>query len=320
MIRVLFVCMANICRSPAGEAILRNLAEQVGKSDLVQVDSCAVTNWSLGGSPSPQMVEVLAQRGIELHGTAKQFDPAMFAEFDHILAVDTRVLNALQSQTNNSQHSSKLRLVCDYSAHYKGRDIPDPYQGPSAGFEHVVSMLEDACEGFIRRLAGDPNSPRLLFRRMQLEDAWALYRTVGDPEVMQYYSSGPDLSLAIAQKRVAEAVSHWEKHGYGDWTLTAKADNQVIGYCGFLYCPEFHSENLGYALQKSCWGQGLATEAVKAVIDFGQMELHLQDIFALVDPANAKSIRVLEKCGLVYRQEAVHNDRKRLMYRFHPRA
>lgn len=314
MIRVLFVCMANICRSPAGEAILRNLTKQVGKSELIQVDSCAVTNWSLGGSPSPQMVEVLAQRGIELKGASKQFTPAMFSAFDFILAVDARVLSALKSHANSPEHRAKLQLVCDYSAHYKGCDIPDPYQGPSAGFEYVVRMLEDACEGFIRRLAGDPTSPRLLFRRMQLEDTTALFRTVGDPEVMRYYASGPDLSLSIAQKRVAEVVSHWEQHGYGDWALIAKDDDQMIGYCGFQYCPEFQSVNLGYALQKSHWGQGLATEAVKAVLEFGQTELHLQDIFALVDPQNEASIRVLEKCGFVHLQDTVHSGKKRLMY------
>jgi protein-tyrosine phosphatase len=152
MIRILFVCMGNICRSPAGAAILRHLVDNSHQVDKVKVDSCGLADWNRGDPPDERMVDALRIRGIELQGRAKSFTTQFLDEFTHILAVDREVLTKLHLYAKTPEQRSKIVLLTAFSARYPEQDVPDPYGGGQRAFELVLDMLEDACEGFLKTL------------------------------------------------------------------------------------------------------------------------------------------------------------------------
>lgn len=149
MANVLFVCLGNICRSPAGAGILGNLAKD--RDDLT-IDSCAVGDWYIGDKVDNRMQAAALSRGVVLPGRAKLFQPDHFNDFDFILAVDHPVLHHLHQLAKTPQHKAKVHLLTSFSKAYHNQDIPDPFYGDSASFELVLDMLEDACEGFLQHL------------------------------------------------------------------------------------------------------------------------------------------------------------------------
>ena len=96
---------------------------------------------------------------------------------------------------------------------------------------------------------------------------------------------------------------HWQKHGFGDWAVTAKADGELLGHCGLNFVPEVSEVEVEYALAKAYWGRGIASEAARASLKFGFEILRLPRIIALADPQNIASWRVMEKVGLTYQKE-----------------
>lgn len=147
-IRVLFVCLGNICRSPAAEGILKHLLQEV--PDLkVYVESCGLDQWHVGRSPDARMTAKAASRGFYLEGKAQLFDPSFFHAFDYILAADQEVLQTLYDYAQ-PHHKSKIYLMTHFSTLYKGKDVPDPYY--NEGFDKVMDILEDSCKGFIKHL------------------------------------------------------------------------------------------------------------------------------------------------------------------------
>lgn len=151
---VLVVCLGNICRSPAGEMLLANLAKEMGLKD-VKVASCGTGDWNLGYPPDPRMVEAAKRRGFELKGTARGIQDSDFARFDYILAVDREILQVLRLRAPDPTALKKIHLLGDFSARYPGLSIPDPYYGESKDFELVLDMLEDACLGFLQHIRQD---------------------------------------------------------------------------------------------------------------------------------------------------------------------
>jgi protein-tyrosine phosphatase len=149
MASVLFVCLGNICRSPAAEAIFRNLVEEKGFLADINVDSCGMGGWHTGHLPDERMREVAQVRGIILSGRAKQFDRSFFDSFDYILAADKEILKDLFHEAQTPEYRAKIHLITDFSTSYKGQDIPDPYYYREAAFEMVLDMLEDSCKGLL---------------------------------------------------------------------------------------------------------------------------------------------------------------------------
>lgn len=146
---VLFVCLGNICRSPAAEGILQSLAEKKGVSNQLKVESCGIGGWHVGELADERMRVSAKTRGIVLTGRAKKFDTVFFADFDLILAADHEVLHDLYRYAKTPEQKAKLHLICDFCEYYRGQDIPDPYYGGDAGFDLVLDMLEDACQGIL---------------------------------------------------------------------------------------------------------------------------------------------------------------------------
>ena len=148
---VLFVCMANICRSPAGAGVLIDLAAKQFQSDL-HVDSCGIGDWYLGERTDARMQSAALARGIVLQGRAKLFEPDYFESFDYILAVDHPVLYELYKLAAIPQHKAKVHLATTFSPTYRNQDIPDPFYSDDQGFNVVLDILEDSCEGFLQHL------------------------------------------------------------------------------------------------------------------------------------------------------------------------
>lgn len=149
--RILFVCMGNICRSPAGEGMFRHLALQ-DPSLKVFVDSCGIGAWHLGKGPDKRIQEASKARGITLNGRAKQFQPALFDQFDYILASDQEVLKFLYLYAKTADQKAKIFLMTAFSPNYHEQEVPDPYYQPDGAFDLVLDILEDSCHGLLQHI------------------------------------------------------------------------------------------------------------------------------------------------------------------------
>ena len=144
-IGVLFVCMGNICRSPAAEAIFKRLITKK-KQENYFVASCGIGDWHIGSLPDQRMQEVAKERGIILSSRAQQFRLHFFEEYDYILVSDREVQKNLYAYAKKAEHQTKIKLMTEYSELYQGKEIPDPYYQPDQAFHLVIDMLEESCE------------------------------------------------------------------------------------------------------------------------------------------------------------------------------
>ena len=151
---VLFVCMGNICRSPAAEGVMKHLLQENGLS-VVEVFSCGIGDWHLGSPPDYRMQEAAKARCIALLGRAKQFQLTDYEQRDYILCSDHEVLALLHRHAPSLEAQSKLFLMTHFSEQYAGQEIPDPYYAPHTAFDLVLDMLEESCSCFIQHLKRD---------------------------------------------------------------------------------------------------------------------------------------------------------------------
>lgn len=149
MISVLFVCLANICRSPALHATLHRLAVERNCADQLRVDSCGVGWLHVGEHPNPHSFEAAKKRGVLIDHRAQQFRDHFFDEFDHIFVVDQEVLEQIRYQARSEEEKKKVSLATAFSPRFKNQDIPDPYYMNASGFDQVMDIIYDSCEGII---------------------------------------------------------------------------------------------------------------------------------------------------------------------------
>jgi protein-tyrosine phosphatase len=157
VVRLLFVCMGNICRSPTAEGVMRGLLREQGLEDAVEVDSAGTGSWHLGDPPDARATATAQARGITLAGAARQVAPADFEDYDLILAADRLNLRDLAAVTPAGAHAEVqlLRAFDPASAGAPDLDVPDPYYGGDDGFEHVLDLVEAACRGLLDALRAD---------------------------------------------------------------------------------------------------------------------------------------------------------------------
>jgi RimJ/RimL family protein N-acetyltransferase len=142
---------------------------------------------------------------------------------------------------------------------------------------------------------------RLWLREFVPEDAQAVFEVGSDPRVMQHLGENPLASVAEAEAVIRQhPMADYRKYGFGRWAVVAKAEARVIGMAGLKYLPDLGEVDLGYRLLPAYWGRGLATEAGRASLRYGFQTLGLPRIIGLVDPANVRSVRVLERCGRTF--------------------
>lgn len=150
MHRILFLCMGNICRSPAAHCIFQHLVDQAGRSADFEIDSAGTIREHTGEPPDPRMRETLRERGIPVTGKARQIQPEDLETFDRILAMDKANLRHARNLAPNARHADKVRLFCNYCTEHTESEVPDPYYGGEGGFPHVVDILEDGCANLLR--------------------------------------------------------------------------------------------------------------------------------------------------------------------------
>ncbi|WP_448562429.1 low molecular weight protein-tyrosine-phosphatase [Trichothermofontia sp.] len=154
--KLLFVCLGNICRSPAAENIMRHLVEKAGLGDAIVCDSAGTSAYHVGSRPDPRMSRAAMAYGLTLVGRARQFEPADFERFDLILAMDRSNYEDILAQDRQGRYHHKVKLMCDFCRHHSDREVPDPYYGGPDGFNYVLELLFDACEGLLDYLTQAP--------------------------------------------------------------------------------------------------------------------------------------------------------------------
>jgi protein-tyrosine phosphatase len=150
--KILLVCMGNICRSPMAEAVVGHMLKLEGLAANTTIDSAGTHDFNIGLPPDPRARQAALQRGYDMTGMrARQVQSADFADFDMILAMDRRNLAALESCCP-AQHRHKLALFLGYAAGIDADEVPDPYGEPQEGFEHVLDLIEEAAGGLVESL------------------------------------------------------------------------------------------------------------------------------------------------------------------------
>jgi len=151
-VRILFVCLGNICRSPTAAGVLRVLAARDAPELTIEVDSAGTAGYHVGEPPDPRTRQAAARRGYDLSGLrARIVEPGDFERFDLILAMDRENLQALRRRAPPAAHE-RLRLFLEFSPQAGPEDVPDPYYGGPNGFEEVLDLIEAATRGLLAHL------------------------------------------------------------------------------------------------------------------------------------------------------------------------
>lgn len=150
MVRVLFVCLGNICRSPMAEAILRR--KLTGHSDVF-VDSAGTGNWHVGENPDPRTIDVLRRRGIRDFSRARQFRSADFEEFDHIIGMDAANIRDILAWPG--ARPENVSLAASWVDPNSTDPVPDPYYGSPTDFESVFDQLDEITDAIIGKISPD---------------------------------------------------------------------------------------------------------------------------------------------------------------------
>ena len=154
-VRLLFICMGNICRSPTAEAVMRVHVEKAGLEGQIEIDSAGTHRYNLGNPPDVRAQKAGARRGYDLSRLrARLVSETDFVRFDLILAMDRDNLEILQ-RACPPEHRHKLGLFLDYAQGFAETEVPDPYYGSDAGFDYVLDLIEDAARGLLQSLRHD---------------------------------------------------------------------------------------------------------------------------------------------------------------------
>jgi protein-tyrosine phosphatase len=153
--RILFVCLGNICRSPTAEGVMRALVTEAELQDEIELDSAGTGAWHIKEPPDARATEAARARGIVLEGAARQVRATDFEDFDLILAMDGSNLHALRQLAPDGRAREKVRLLREFdpaSTDLDDLDVPDPYYDSQRGFEIVLDQVQAACAGLLGRV------------------------------------------------------------------------------------------------------------------------------------------------------------------------
>ena len=155
--RLLFVCLGNICRSPAAEGVFLHLLAREGLADQFVVDSAGTGSWHVGKPADRRMLAAADKRGIVLPSRARQIEAADLGRFDRILTMDNDNLAAVEALARQGRpgpgtEQALIEPITRHCRRFRSQEVPDPYYGGEEGFEQVLDLLEDACGGLLDQL------------------------------------------------------------------------------------------------------------------------------------------------------------------------
>ncbi|KAH6791768.1 protein-tyrosine phosphatase [Perilla frutescens var. hirtella] len=157
---IVFVCLGNICRSPAAEGVFTHLVKQRNLDSQFIIDSAGTINYHEGNQADPRMIAAAKKRGIDITSISRPIRASDFRDFDLILAMDRRnkedILAAFERwkkrESLPADAAKKVQLMCSYCKRHSESEVPDPYYGGQQGFEKVLDILEDACESVLENI------------------------------------------------------------------------------------------------------------------------------------------------------------------------
>jgi protein-tyrosine phosphatase len=151
-VRILFVCLGNICRSPTAEAVFRTIAAREAPDLTIEIDSAGTAGYHIGEPPDRRAQEAARRRGYDMSNLrARIVDPADFERFDFILAMDNSNLSTLRARAGRTARD-RIRLFLEFAPDANTPEVPDPYYGGETGFEEVLDLVEAASLGLLRHL------------------------------------------------------------------------------------------------------------------------------------------------------------------------
>ena len=166
--KVLFICLGNICRSPTAEAIFSELVAEKGLADSLEIDSAGTNGLHIGQPPDPRSIKYAAKRGIDLTPLrGRQIERADFERFDYVIAMDNENVRQLTALCPESMQG-KIKLLLAYADSCDYREVPDPYYGGAGEFELVLDLIESGCRGLLDQLVGDGLVPIEDHRQAQM--------------------------------------------------------------------------------------------------------------------------------------------------------
>jgi protein-tyrosine phosphatase len=156
MVRVLFVCLGNICRSPTAEGVFRHHVREAGLEDRIEIDSAGTGGWHVGAPPDARATAAARRRGVVLDGAARQVTAADYADYDLLLVADAENHAELLRRAPDDEARAKVRYFREFDPESKARgdlDVPDPYFGGDQGFDDVLDLVEAASRGLLTELS-----------------------------------------------------------------------------------------------------------------------------------------------------------------------
>lgn len=154
--KILFVCMGNICRSPAAEGIAKSIVNEKKLNDLIEIDSAGTIDYHEGKLPDSRMIIHASKRGYNLNSLARQFNPKKdFDYFDYIVMMDDENYADISALDKENKHRNKLFKVTSFAKNQTVDEVPDPYYSGSKGFELVLDILEDSVAGLMDKIQDD---------------------------------------------------------------------------------------------------------------------------------------------------------------------
>lgn len=148
--KLLFVCLGNICRSPSAENIMNHLIKKENLIDNFECDSAGTSRYHIGASPDKRMTMAAQKKGIQLKGKARQIEDFDLEYYDLILAMDKSNYDDILALDRTGKYKNKIKLMCDFTTQFKDKEVPDPYFGGESGFDYVIDLLLDSCEGLLK--------------------------------------------------------------------------------------------------------------------------------------------------------------------------
>jgi len=150
--RVLFVCLGNICRSPAAEIIFRKMVDDAGRTEDFEIDSAGTIGHHQGSPPDQRMSAALERKGFAISGRARRIRAEDLEHFDLVVTMDESNLTDVRGLDQSGQFREKIRPLVSFCRTHDDLRVPDPYYGGQRGFDHVIDLLSDGCAGILEEL------------------------------------------------------------------------------------------------------------------------------------------------------------------------